>query len=185
MTVYTCFTPGYDAPRPDILNIPPLDIFKSDRLNAKMPKILPHVFIDDDVTVWCDANIFLSSENLAEIEQKLKTADVVVLTHPERNCVYEEARVCIEAGLDDPERINGMMYFLRAAEWPENAGLYGCGVVAMNHQYDIKRALAAWWIYVTRWSSRDQLSFPIIAWAYRLRVATIPFESVEIKPHLI
>jgi len=186
MTVYTCQTPGYDAPRTDILNIAPMDIFKSDRLNAKMPKILPHLFVDDGITIWCDANIFLNDANLREIEQKLKQADVVVLTHPHRNCAYEEAQVCIDAGLDDADKIREQVKMYQSAKWPKNAGLYGCGVVACNllreNRWLLLRSFEIWWAHITRWSSRDQISFPVIFSKHR--IATISFQSVEIRPHL-
>lgn len=184
MIVYTCQTPGYDEPRTDgIIVIPPSDIFRDDRLNAKLPKILPHLFFRSEITVWCDANVFLSEANLQEIEKKLQSADVVALAHPERNCIYSEAQVCIDAGLDDAEKIREQMKCYRKNEWPENAGLYGCGVLARRVGL-VNLACERWWAQITRWSSRDQLSFPPCFSSLDLAIETIPFESVEIRKHL-
>lgn len=187
MIVYTCQTPGYDEPRigGGVVVLPPSDIFRSGRLNAKLPKILPHLFFKSEITVWCDANIYLSENNLKDIREKLETADVVTLTHPDRTCIYEEAQVCIEAGLDEADRIREQCKYYRQKGWPVSAGLYGCGVVARRTTPPVIDACEKWWAHVTRWSSRDQISFPFVFWRSHLETETIPFESVEIKRHLI
>lgn len=76
MIIYSCITPGYDKMRDDLLMLPPLDKFKEEVLNAKMCKILPHLYFKDEITIWVDGNIYLSADNLYLIGETLKDFDM-------------------------------------------------------------------------------------------------------------
>lgn len=178
MTIYTSFTDGYDAERSDILRLT-----ANDFMDAKLNKIYPHFFIaDGEITVWVDGNVYLSAENLADVEKQLETADIVVMTHPHRNCIYEEAEFCIEHGIGDASKIKKQVDIYRSKRYPENAGLYACGVIARRHTNLIDELCEEWLAEISRRSTRDQISFPYI---FRgVKIGTIPWESVEIRPHL-
>jgi len=179
MTLYTSFTPGYDAPRTDgILQVPAQKF-----MEAKLAKICPHEIFNAEMTVWCDGNIYLSDENLKDIEKQLESSDIVVMTHPHRNCIYDEAAFCIEHGIGEKEDLERQVRFYRAAVgYEKNTGLYGCGVVARRHTNDINYLSRVWFAHIEKWSSRDQISFPYVF--RNVKIGTIPFESVEIRPHL-
>lgn len=177
MTVYTSFTPGYDAERDDILRLT-----ASVLMDTKISKICPHRFLNDEITVWVDGNIYLNTDNLAAIEQELKTADIVVMAHPHRKCIYDEAAFCLEHGIGDRQAIETQVAVYRSKRYPENAGLYGCGVIARRHTDQINGLCDEWFWHVTEYSKRDQISFPYV---FRgIPIGAIPFESVEIRPHL-
>lgn len=182
MLIYTSFTPGYDAERDDILQWPAKVL-----MDVKINKICPHEFFEDvvlrdEIIVWVDGNIYLTADNLAEIEAQLKTADIVVMTHPHRNCIYDEAAFCIEHGIGDRSEIERQVAVYRSKRYPENAGLYGCGVIARRHTDRINQLCEEWFWHVVEYSKRDQISFPFV---FRgVKIGTIHFESVEIRPHL-
>lgn len=180
MTIYTSFTDGYDAERSDIMRLQVSG--EGAFVGAKMNKICPHLFLSADVTVWVDGNVYLSAENLANIKTQLETADIVVMTHPHRNCLYQEAEFCIEHGIGDASKIKRQVDIYRSKRYPENAGLYACGVIARRHTDQINELCEDWLGEVLRHSIRDQISFPYI---FRgVKIGTIPWESVEIRPHL-
>jgi hypothetical protein len=177
MKIYTSFTDGYDAPRNDIEVLPAAKFF-----DAKLHKICPHLFLKDEITIWCDGNIYLSAENLLAIEEELKTADVVTMTHPHRNCIYEEAAYCIKHGIGDKVKINKQSWEYLAEGYPRKNGLYACGVIARRNIQKINELNEVWIDHCIKWSSRDQISFPFVFQG--VKIGTIPFKSVEIRPHL-
>lgn len=161
MLVYSCITKGYDRNRSDILMVKPSDKFKQNSLNAKMCKILPHLYFKEEITVWCDGSIYLSSDNLSLIERQLNLFDIVVMTHT-TNCVYREAEACKIMHKDSKERIDEQVNWYRQLGYPENNGLYACGVIARRNTKDIRRLCEEWWSHITRFSYRDQISFPVV-----------------------
>lgn len=181
MKIYSCITPGYDKMRNDLLIIPPLDKFKEEVLNAKMCKILPHFFFKDEITVWCDGNIYLSPDNLSDLTRQLVTYDIVVMTHPTK-CVYKEAEACKIMRKDKGEKIDEQVKWYRELGYPENNGLFACGVIARRNTKAIQRRCNEWWYHITRFSYRDQISFPVVFKDFP--IGTIPFESVIINSHL-
>jgi len=180
MLIYTSYSEGYDLPREDILVVPPSTLFISGRLNAKVNKVLPHLIFTDEVTIWCDANIFLSQDNLRDIEIQLNSYDIVVMTHPTED-VYAEAEACKLMQLDSSERINKQVEFYKSKRF-DKKGLYACGVIARRHTPKINSLCEQWWSHVTMFSSRDQISFPYIF--KDINVGTIDYCSVRIEPHL-
>ncbi len=177
MTLYTSFTPGYDAPRTDGILQVPANTFMA----AKLAKICPHEVFNAEITVWCDGNIYLSEQNLRDIEKQLESSDIVVMTHPHRNCIYDEAAFCVEHGVGDAEKIKKQIEAYRLSGF-NSFGLYACGVVARRHSHTTNHCSDLWFSHIEKWSSRDQISFPYVFQG--IKIGTIPFESVEIRPHL-
>lgn len=181
MIIYSCITPGYDKEREDMLMIQPLDKFKEDTLNAKMCKILPHPYFKEEITVWCDGSIYLTTDNLSDIEKQLKSFDIVVMTHP-TGCIYKEAEACKIMCKDNSERIDEQVKWYKELDYPENNGLYACGVIARRNTKEMRELCNEWWSHITRFSYRDQISFPVVFKDFP--IGTIPLDSVTIKPHL-
>lgn len=129
------------------------------RRNAKIHKIIPHKFVDTDISIWLDANISLNVSPRELVDLWLNDKDISVCKHFERNCLYEEAEVCKQGKLDDPKLIDEQMARYKEDGYPENNGLAECGIIIRRHTPDINEKSEKWWKEIMKGSSRDQLSF--------------------------
>ena len=138
------------------------DEFDEPRRNAKIHKIMPHKYVDTDISIWLDANMSLniSPEELAELWAYDK--DVATCRHFERDCLYAEAEACKTWKLDDPKLIDAQMKRYREDGYVAGAGLSECGVIVRKHKPEINKLNELWWEEIVKGSSRDQLSFNYI-----------------------
>lgn len=145
------------------------------RLAAKEPKMQPHKYVDADVWVWVDGQIQVK-DNLADFAvEHLDKGYVAAFAHPERDCLYEEARVCKERGLASPLVLNKQVKAYRQQGMPQNFGLWECAVLAWSpHGLSFG---AMWLEEIKQHSLRDQISFPFITWAHNTDVRTLPGHS--------
>jgi hypothetical protein len=91
--------------------------------------------------------------------------DFMALKHLERNCVYKEARVVMERGLDYVNVINAHMQRYREAGYPQNNGLWaGEFSVRRNGSSSLRKACQVWFREYTSGSRRDQLSLNYSFW---------------------
>ncbi len=145
--------------------------------NAKIHKILPHrYFADARYSLWIDGSTTIRFEYpiARMIETYLADADIAVFAHWARICAYQEASVCLHAGLDDPRVIWEQTCRYRRDGFPANAGLAECTVLLRRHTAAVEAFNEAWWEEIRHGSSRDQLSFNYVAWRLGLRYATFP-----------
>lgn len=154
MSTYTAITGQRDAPRDDI------KCFTGDGgvMEAKEYKILAHKFIEDEISVWLDGNIFLEVPEELLIEHFLGDADIGVWKHPYRDCIYDEA-------LSDVGRVETLKHQVdhyRRQGFPEHAGLYECGTLVRRNTPRVNEFNEAWWKEIKQWSTRDQISFPYV-----------------------
>ena len=157
---YTALVGFHDEKRDDIVCYSEYSKFVKPVMNAKVYKILPHLFFDADVSVWTDANVKIVDVK-AFVEEHLKGNDLVLFRHPYRKCIYEEVKSVIS---DDylKRDIENQILEYRAQNYPENNGLYECGVIIRRHNKKVETFNNAWWAEICRWSSRDQISFPYV-----------------------
>lgn len=133
--------------------------YPESRRNAKIYKVVPHWFVETDISIWLDGNISLNITPEELVALWLRDEDIAVCKHFERTCLYEEAEVCKTCQLDDPVLINKQMKRYRAAGYPENNGMAECGVIIRRHTPEIEKLSEKWWDEICKGSSRDQLSF--------------------------
>jgi hypothetical protein len=134
---------------------------------AKTFKHLPHAYLSEyDRSLYIDNTVRL----------KLKPSDIfssfsetlVLLRHPLRDCVYDEADAVIKAEYDDPVRINEQMNFYRSLGYPVHNGLNSCTFLLRNHNDPAMRNVnVEWHRQVLKYSKRDQLSWNVCAWFHR------------------
>lgn len=135
--------------------------FKNPRRNAKFYKVLPHIYLPEHMwSIWVDANIKLniSPKELISLAKK----DVLVFRHPDRNCLYEEAQTCMDAGFDDKNLILKQVQKYRNNGFPAQNGLAICGILIRKNTEENCRLNEQWWVEICRGSHRDQISFPYI-----------------------
>ena len=180
ITVYTSLVGGYDE-----LNFPegdanfvaftdreskewevrkPYDKFKDDQRNSRIQKIMPHLFIDTEYSIYLDANIKLLVEPQVLIDEFLKNKDIAVFKHPGRNNIYEEADAILHWKKETQEALGEQIsaYAKRNIKEKRKPFLVECGVIIRRHTPAIEKLNEKWWADYCRYSCRDQMSFPMV-----------------------
>ena len=137
----------------------------SPRRAAKLPKLRPWDYTDASESVWIDASFRVTSQWF--VAQALEHADPIAqFSHPERDCLYDEADAVSVLGMDDPDTVAQQCDAYRRADHPRHWGLWASGVIVRQHTDRVKRFGWIWSESVAAWSHRDQISEP-----YALRMA--------------
>ena len=158
--IYTAIFGDKDKERKDIHQFKE-QLMSSPRMAAKIYKVLPHLFMDEEWSVWIDGNIKLhiTEEKLISM---VKPYDIGVFIHPERDCIYEEGIFCAKVGKDKIENIQPQLDYYKSKGHPSHGGLGACFIIVRRHTPEINRLNEMWWAHICRFSIRDQLSFPFI-----------------------
>lgn len=93
--------------------------------NAKIHKILSHRYLPEaEYTLWIDGSVTIVAAQPLQhlIDTCLAECDVAVFRHRLRTCVYQEASVCLERCLDEPEIIWQQMCRYTGAGFPPTRG---------------------------------------------------------------
>ena len=145
---------------------------------AKKIKALPHVYLAQyDCSLYIDNTVRLKAAPSRLFEEYLAPAKSPLLCfrHPERDCVYEEAKVVLSVGFDTPERVNPQMALYRYLGYPANNGLAKAGVLLRRHQDPaLQRVMNTWHEQVLCHSKRDQLSMLPACWLENFDPEYIP-----------
>jgi len=147
----------------------PLQYTKSDNIrNARWHKTHPHVlFPNHKYSIWLDGNIivcgnFLFNKANEHLEQK---HTISVASHPNRNCLYQEAELLKQEGKDYPEIIDKQISFIKSQGFPKNYGLNETNVMLrFHHDKKCISIMEDWWHIIHTYSRRDQLSFNFCLW---------------------
>lgn len=136
----------------------------SARRNAKIPKVLPELLLPDyDFYIWIDGNIELtvSPKELCTRFVIDSGADIAVFPHRTRRCIYAESKEVLRLSLDHPQLVKTQMRSYRLEGIRPNAGLFELGFIVRRSNDATRRLSLAWFDQICRFSSRDQLSFPV------------------------
>jgi len=142
--------------------------------NAKIHKVLSHVYFPDaEYSLWIDGSVTIRAAQRLQhlIDAYLSESDVAVFRHRVRTCIYQEANVCMQRELDDPQLIWQQVCRYTRAGYPANAGLAECPVILRRHTPAVRAFNEAWWAEISAGSRRDQLSFNYTARNLGLRYA--------------
>jgi Protein of unknown function (DUF616) len=145
---------------------------------AKKIKALPHVYLAQyDHSLYVDNTVRLKVSPKRMFEEYLApaTSPLVCFRHPERDCVYDEAKVVLSIGFDTPERVNSQMALYRHLGYPANNGLVRTGLLLRQHQHPaLQRVMNTWHEQVFCHSKRDQLSLPPACWFENFELQCMP-----------
>jgi hypothetical protein len=151
--IYTSITGGYDYPRDDVPVLTGYDKFKDDRLNAKIYKVLPHMFLpNEDWWIWIDGNLTLKVSE-QDLINRAGNNDVCVFANPYRETVGEEMEEIVGLGLEKEVVVNWLPY-------PRELPLSACFLIIRRNTPTVVRQNEAWWAEICAGSARDQISFP-------------------------
>jgi SAM-dependent methyltransferase len=165
--IYTVNINNYDHPRTDNIKVFTNETFVNNSRNSRIIKILSHKYVDSEISIWVDGNIYLLKTENDIINEWLKDADMALFKHPIRNCIYDEQQAIKDLKrITDKNELNildNQIDFYKQQGFPKNCNtLAETGIIIRKHNEKVIRFNENWWAEISRWSYRDQISFPII-----------------------
>lgn len=162
---YTSITNEKDKERNDVEVLSGYDKFNSPVMNSKIYKILPHKFLDCDISIWMDGNIYLNIPKEQAVKDWLGDNDIALFRHYKSKDLdwelkwikYKFSRRS-EVSLEAEKQIE----HYRKTEWPTKEDMAMGGFIIRRHTPLVERFNEAWWAEICRWGQRDQLSLPVV-----------------------
>lgn len=156
----------------------PCDKFKDPVMNAKIHKVLAHMYCDTEYIVWMDGNMTLKQDP-HELIKLLDLEDCAFFTHPGRDCIYEEAEACLYLKKGKYEEITEQVKDYSNPDkyaQPQHGGMAELTCFVRKNTPEVNTIFEKWWAQICRYSERDQISFPVVFGHYD----TIPGSIGEI-----
>jgi len=135
-------------------------------MNAKIYKILSHKYLDCDISVWVDGNIFLKIPVEQLVKECLKDSDMAVFQHNHSKDINQELKwikyVWRSRDRKVYEEAIKQTEYYKEKELTSSAKMAMCGMIIRRHIPIVKSFNEAWWAEICMRGQRDQLSFPIV-----------------------
>jgi hypothetical protein len=173
---YLCFSDGsVTAPTP-WENIRIDDAYSGKDANRYI-KIMPHLnprLSNYDLTIYVDGVI----DVIGDLTPLIKTIEkasgnLFMYKHPLRNCVYLEARSCVESMKVSIKAISKLIRQFKMDGLPENFGLFEGGVIIRKSSSEVKKLMEVWWSIYLSGVKRDQLGLIYAIWTTGLEVHSL------------
>lgn len=164
--IYTSIFGNIDPPRIDVLCLG-----TSNRMNAKVYKVLSHLFTPPEPTLWVDGNIFPLIAEGEILSKMLCDADLALFRHPFRKNPLEEARELVVTKSECSGLFRFVEYYGEA--YLSALPLYECGILARRPTEATRRFNEIWWNLISKWSVRDQVTCPIAIAESRIKINVI------------
>ena len=113
------------------------------------------VYIDGNIIIINDINLLLN-----QLKKQYKDINFFVPIHPERNCIYDEAKVVLKLRKDKSKNVKPQIKKIKDDGFPEHYGLSENNILIRNHKNpNLIKFMKKWWKMVKKGSKRDQLSY--------------------------
>ncbi len=161
-------------------NIIKVDRVGEERRQSRLYKwLLCDYFPQADASLYIDCNFKI----LTNLDSLLNGYDILMKPHPGRDCLYEEAKTCLDYNLDYKENINRQVERVKADGYPKHNGLHEGNVILRRHTDKIKEFGRAVWGSISCGSHRDQLSLDYVAWKMGVEIGTLPVKYFKWHKH--
>ena len=137
----------------------PYGNFHDSRRNSRIQKIMPHLYLDTEYSIYLDGNIELLVEPQVLIDEFLKDKDVAAFKHPGWNDIYSEGEAIVRLGKDTKENIVEQIKEYSKQGVKQDGGHCECGVIIRRHTKEVAQMNEKWWAEYCRYGVRDQMSF--------------------------
>lgn len=183
---YTAITNEKDAPRRDVVVFSDYDKFKNPVMNAKVFKILPHKYLDCDVSIWVDGNIKLVVPPEQLVKEWLGDADIAFFRHYKSKNLDWELK-WIKYKFNRRSEITKEAEAQVKAYEPLNIQKEELGMggfIIRRHTPLVERFNESWWAEICKYGQRDQLSLPVVLRRFpELKVKRIDLD-IKNNPYL-
>lgn len=203
VAVYTCVTNGYDEVSPPTVLTPSVDYLCFNDGTIKPPAPWQDIKIDSafagkdanrhikilpqlnnrlkyyDLTIYVDGAIEIVGD-LAPLVRSVLCADgqTFMYEHPRRNCVYLEARACVESMKAPLAKTSKLLASYRKKGMPAEFGLFEGGVIIRKLGSGFEPLMEVWWQTYLSGVGRDQLALMYSSWE-----SGIPIQSLGKPDH--
>lgn len=166
---YICFTNDIKTEKVGVWSIKPIPYYNDDpTILSRYVKLNPHKVLNEyDYSVWIDSNIQILDTFLYErILLMINSGTLLgVVKHPDKNCIYQDARMCLLQGVSSYWGVWRQIRYLKKCGYPESHGLYENNLIFRKHNNAlIIKASNEWWDMYQNFSKRDQLSWCFVLW---------------------
>ena len=138
---------------------------------SRYVKLNPHKVLQEyEYSLWIDSNILITSGSVyRDINKRIAERDKWYgIVHPLRDCIYEEAEICIEMGKSGYIRTKKQIQFLKNNHYPFHFGLFENNMILRKHNdSQVINIDEEWWCLFCKYSARDQLSLFFVFWKHR------------------
>lgn len=100
-----------------------------------------------------------------------KGSDFLTRPHKRRSCLYDEGEFCIKKKKDSKEIISKQLEAYKAEGYPVHNGLHASGLLMRRHTDKVKEFSKLWWEHIEKYSHRDQISLPYVAWKHGVTIS--------------
>jgi len=147
------------------------------RRRSKRPKLNPHsipMLLNWKYMIWIDGDMGINRpEFVPEIMSYMKNGFVASPHFDGRHCAYGEATIRPLKYKNEP--LDEQCDFYRSEGFPEQYGLYECGVSARDlTNPKVKELGELWHKQNLEWSYQDQVSFPYCLWKTEFEPDVLP-----------
>lgn len=163
---------------------PACNKFVSPVMNAKIHKILTHLYVDTPYIVWMDGNMVLKRDP-HELVSLMKDKDFAFFKHHSRGDLYKEIKACMQVKRGNPQELIEQRQDYLKRGIPPKLGMSECPAFIRRNNVKANAVFEKWWAEITRYSNRDQISFPVAFMG--LSWETIPgnvFEENDFFSHI-
>jgi hypothetical protein len=138
-------------------------------------KTHPHIlFPDAQHALWIDGNLDCLSGSEKVVAAHETLSEVATFQHPDRDCVYEEAKAVDALALDLPQKVKAIVDKMKAAGLPQNYGLFETNVLySKPGDYRVRAFFDRWWREIFLGSRRDQMSFTFAAFMTGIEITRL------------
>ena len=152
---------------------------KSGRLCSRSAKIQFYGLLNNgDISIWHGGNVMLRGD-INQLLETVSNNDISIIKHNQRNCIYEEAKVCMDWKLDNPLTIKSQMERYKRDGYPAGNGLSAAFLIVRRNTKQIRGLMDLWWSEIIKGSIRDQLSFDYCCWKLGIKPNIIPGDIFE------
>lgn len=139
--------------------------------SSRLIKFKPHEFLPEaEFTLYVDANIKIKKDPLYIFNKYSKITTLAIPEHRIRNCAFQEALACIEAGLIKPQHCTAQLERYCKEGLPKFYGLTENGIIFRKNTSLVNAAMNDWWLEYCLGVKRDQISLPYISWKWGLPI---------------
>ena len=196
--VYTCITNNYDAVNESKIKKIDHIMFSDRKINSntweykKIPtdilelggnivnryyKMHPfELFSKYDYAIYVDGNIQIVSDvtSIVQIARDSKIG-IAMHLHPERDCIYKEAKACIISHRGNKKNINSQIRKYNNEGFPHNFGLLEATIIVVDLKNKIAKKIFSDWYneFCESKSGRDQLSLPYVIWKNGYKISDV------------
>lgn len=170
---YKFFTNKPEMVEGDSWKIIHIDQQSNFRKKARHVKTNIHEFVSDtDYWLWIDNDCQLQVDPHNFI-QYLEDCDLVVMPHPERGDIVEEANILLKWRPEQSQGIQeAISQYYKEGYVPKD--LYETKVLMRRNTEKVRELNSLWWKEIQTHSIRDQISFPYVLWKTKMFINTFP-----------